>query len=131
MYFCDKCGTTLVEDPYITSLEYNKVIKGIISKDGEIIKENLPTFVTYSCRRCGSTKNVEISEILKEMMQPSIEAMLDTRLAAVFEATDRSTIDEANGISYCGICPGVLDDTGYCYNDLIKQCVVRKVVLGL
>jgi len=131
MYFCDKCGTTLVEDPYITSLEYNKVIKGIISKDGEIIKENLPTFVTYSCRRCGSTKNVEISEILKEMMQPSIEAMLDIRLAAVFEATDRSTIDEANGISYCGICPGVLDDTGYCYNDLIKQCVVRKVVLGL
>ena len=131
MYFCDKCGTKLVEDSSITAIEYNKVVKQIISDSGEVIEENLPNFITFACRGCGEYKNIDMIVVLNKLRHNALASMLKSRIEAVYKTADRTKVDEANGIAYCGICPGVIDESGYCYNDVISQCLVRKAMLDI
>lgn len=129
MHFCDNCGTAVVVDNALTAEEYNIRVKYIVSDDGDIIKENLPDFLSFACRKCGTFKNIDIVDIIADIRRPIIDRLIKGRLEHVFETSDRSSVDEANGVSYCGICPGVIDGTGYCYNDLISQCKVREEIL--
>lgn len=129
MFFCNNCGTILVEDSNLTMLKYNESIKLIIDDDGNLIKDNIPTFIVFSCRKCGETINIDIFEIIDKMRKYAIEGMLKHRINVAYKTVDRDSVDEANGVSYCGICPGVIDGSGYCYNDVISCCKNREVLL--
>jgi len=129
MFFCDKCGTIMTEDSNLTAYEYSKVVTHIVDEEGELIKDNIPKFITFACRKCGNFDNVDIALILAKIQDRSIVSMLKNRINSAYKDPNRDNVDEANGISYCGICPGVIDGSGYCYNDVINYCKVRKEIL--
>jgi len=128
MFFCKKCGSTLMEDTGLTTLEYSKIVKHTIDEDGELIRENIPKFITFSCRRCGEMLNVDIEAIIDKVRDKAILALLKSRIQVAYKTIDKDKVDEANGISYCGVCPGVIDGSGYCYNDVIVCCKNREVL---
>lgn len=130
MLNCDKCDSMMVEDYNLSCIYYDETIQEILNSDGEIIFENIPTELVFICRRCGYTKNIDLEDINKMMQLRVVDRLINSRLNIVYKSADKSIIDEANGVSYCGICSGVVDESGFCYNDLISQCVIRKVKIN-
>jgi hypothetical protein len=130
MIDCDQCGSKMSEDILLSTIEYDNLTKVILNEEGEIIYENLPDYLVFSCKMCGETKNIKISDIIKNLQNKIVSLLLKERLKVIYTTADRSKVDEASGVSYCGLCPGVIDESGYCYNDVISQCRVRKVKLG-
>jgi len=126
MFKCEKCGIAMVEDYSLTCLSYDTEIDKIITEDGVFNYSNLPDYLIFICRRCGGTKKVKLQTIITNLQNIVITQLLSIRLRIALRAVDKSVVDEAHGVSYCGICAGVIDDSGYCYNDVISQCVIRK-----
>lgn len=128
MFNCDNCGTVLVLDYMYTGNFYDDNVTTVLNEDGEILYENLPNTVVYVCRRCGNKKLVNLDEILSLIKTRVCNILLNTRLGQAHTVVDKQLVDEASGISFCGACSGVIDSSGYCYNDVIKQCPVRKIL---
>ena len=84
----------------------------------------MPDYLIFSCPKCGYFEKKSFDE-LKEVLKLSVlQSLLDLRQEIAYKNIDRSKISEENGISYCGLCYGLLDGDGYCYNDVISQCPI-------
>lgn len=128
MFNCDKCKTVMVLDYKHSTDFYNSNVTTILNEDGNIDFNSLPDEVVYACRNCGTVQVIELSAIILAIKKRIIKAVLDIRYGAVYHNFDNSAVEEANGVAFCGICSGVADDSGYCYNDVIKECPVRKIL---
>ena len=128
MFCCDKCNTALVLDYKYTSAFYDDNVTTILNEEGELLYEALPNEVVYTCRRCGNKKLISLDEIIASIKAKVCKILLTDRLNMTYKLADKKMVDEAKGVSFCGQCVGVIDDSGYCYNDVIKQCPVRKIL---
>lgn len=128
MFTCDKCGTVLVIDYKHSAISYDSNVTTVLDEGGNINFDNLPDEVSYVCRRCGSVKKIALNSVVELIKGKIIKAVLDVRYSAVYTTFDSSKVDEASGVSFCGMCYGMVDDSGYCYNDVIKECPVRKIL---
>lgn len=129
MFSCDKCESAMIEDFSLTSAYFDDRVETIIDEDGNIIYEHLPQKLYFICGKCGYSKPISIEDIIKELQKRSLNALLYSRLNFVYRNVPKDNIDEANGVSYCGICQGVVDGSGTCYNDVINKCVLRNKIL--
>ncbi len=129
MFTCKKCGTILTEDFNIASEFYDNDLKIILTEEGEVDYKALPEYLIFSCARCGAVEKIEIIDIIKTLQKKIIKTLIHKRLSLVYTTADRTKVDEAKGVSFCGMCSGVVDESGYCYNDVISQCVIRKTKL--
>ena len=128
--FCDKCGTKLREDNLLTIRGYDVEFNELVDASGDFIISKSMDYVYYSCTKCSFFKKVLFDDVIKDLKLKMIESIVNTRYNAVVLDLKGIDFDESNGISYCGICPGTLDDTGYCYNDVISKCRLRRIKLG-
>lgn len=130
MFTCKKCGTILVEDFNMASEFYDNDSIRILTEEGEIDYEALPSYLIFSCARCGAVEKIEITDIIETLQKKTIKTLLHKRLSLVYSTADKTKVDEASGISFCGLCEGVVDESGYCYKDVISQCVIRREKLN-
>lgn len=128
MFYCDKCNTILAMDYKHTSIYYNDNVTTILDEDGTICYDALPDEVVYICHKCGAKKLVALSELVNMIKTKVCRNLLSSRLGTVYKLVDKNLVDEAHGIDFCGRCFGVIDDSGYCYKDVIKKCPVRKLL---
>jgi hypothetical protein len=128
MFNCDKCGNVLVLDYKYTSAFYADNVTTVLNEDGVLNYNALPDEVVYVCRRCGNTKLVSFSEMILLLKENVCKFLLNSRLDAAYKYVDKGVVDESHGISFCGQCYGVIDDSGYCYNDVIEQCPIRNLL---
>jgi DNA-directed RNA polymerase subunit RPC12/RpoP len=128
MFKCDKCGNNLILDYKNTSAYYNDNVTTLLDEDGAILYDKLPDEVVYVCHRCGERKLIDINSIILDIKEKVCKILLGMRLDITYKFADKSLVDEASGVSFCGRCRGVVDGSGYCYNDVIKQCPVRKIL---
>lgn len=126
---CKKCDGRLANDILITAKSYSKDVGVLIDKDGNSDISLLPEYLVFSCPKCGYIEKVTFVDVQNVLKESFMRALLRARNEEVYIELDKSKILEENGINYCGICPGVLEGDGYCYNDVISQCKVRKLHL--
>ncbi len=117
-------------DYRLTGLFYDDNVTVLLDEDSDIQYNLLPEDFVFICRRCGYTKNIKVSDIIKHEQEKVCKFLLHMRLDAAYKLTDKTKVDEASGVSFCGMCKGVVDDSGYCYNDVILQCPVRKKIIN-
>jgi len=123
---CKKCDNDLMIDEMATMDEYNKDMNYLVDDIDKIIESTIQQYLIYKCIGCGEVykytyKNWEEqirSRIAKEVMEIRMQQMFAREI-------NPSTIDESNGIEYCGQCGGYGGD-GWCLKDIIKQCTIRK-----
>lgn len=128
MFNCDNCNTTLILDYKHTSAYYNDNVTILLDEDGAILHNMLPDEVVYVCRRCGERKLINFNDIVLNIKEKVCRVLLDNRLDITYRFADKRLVDEASGVNFCGRCRGVVDGSGHCYNDVIKQCPVRKIL---
>lgn len=128
MFHCSKCSTILTLDYKYTGAFYNDNVVNILDENNDILYNELPNCVVYVCRRCGNKQLIDLNALINSIKMNACKIVLNSRLDLVYKSIDRASVDEASGVSFCGQCPGVVDDSGYCYNDVIKQCPVRKII---
>jgi hypothetical protein len=129
MFKCEKCESAMIEDYMLTAKFFDDKMTEIFNDDGEIEYKNIPYEIYISCGRCGYSKLISVNEIVEEILRKPLKALLYHRLSYVYKNVEREGIDEANGVSHCGMCQGVIDGTGICYNDVIERCSLRKRIL--
>jgi len=128
MINCDKCNVAMVLDYRHSASFYDSNVTTILDEEADIDFDSLPEEVVYICRRCGAVKVVSLTSVINLIKKKIVKLVLDMRYSFVYQNFDNSTVEESNGVSFCGICHGVVDDSGYCYNDVIKECPVRKIL---
>lgn len=128
MFQCEKCKISMVLDYKYTSAFYNDNVTVVLDDNGDIMYDCLPDKVVYVCRRCGIKEVVDFKTIVMGIKEIVCKVLLNTRLEAVYKAVNKGFVDEGNGVTFCGMCGGVIDESGYCYNDVIKQCPIRKFI---
>jgi hypothetical protein len=129
MFKCDKCESAMIVDYMLTAKFFDEKMKEIFNDDGEIEYSGIPKEIYISCGRCGYSKLISMDEIIESILSRPLKALVHNRMSYVLNNVDREDIDEANGVSHCGLCQGVIDGTGICYNDVIERCVLRKRIL--
>lgn len=129
-FICKACNKILQEDTVRTFTYYNSEIKTIFMEDGSLDKNVYPEFIVYSCHSCGYTVRVLIEQLIKTKQEFIIQQILNLRLGHSISTSRTYNIEEASGIGYCGVCPGILDGDGYCSNDLILKCTTRREILA-
>lgn len=127
--FCDKCGSILEENKSLTLASYDREFVELFSEDGSLYTNTEMNYLLFVCNKCGFHRKVNISLLTEMIRRDLIEIVANNRVSAAVPTIDRRKVKEENGVSYCGICFGVIDDSGYCYNDVISQCKVRKTKL--
>jgi predicted RNA-binding Zn-ribbon protein involved in translation (DUF1610 family) len=128
MFKCDECGTTLILDYRHSAAFYNSNVTTVLDEESEIDFNLLPKEVVYVCRRCGKTKIIDLETVVYTVKKKITDAVLNIRYDTVYKNFGDSVVNEENGIAFCGMCRGVIDDAGHCYNDVIKECPVRKAL---
>lgn len=131
MYFemlCDDCGNELVLDDIKTSELYMTDFKYYVKHEFKIEESSLNPYLVYSCPSCGATFKFSYKECELRIRKAFAHKVLHVRIINMLKnELNKSTIDEASGLSYCGQCFGIGGDgDGYCLNDVIKQCPIRK-----
>lgn len=131
---CDKCGTILHEATYETMLEYDVELSYILDENGNFSLDSLPAYIIFKCPFCYYSVKVNINDILKPFLEVVLSRLSRFRiqkcLSSIKENNKLNPDAEDNGISFCGMCQGFLDGDGYCYNDVIDKCIVRRDILG-
>lgn len=128
---CDKCSTPLDLDKLLTMQSYDTELKEILDTNGEIYLDPNVDYLLFTCGRCNFYKKVDIQKVIDTIKSNLIKIISNTRVNFALQNMDNSGVKEDNGVDYCGICPGVIDSTGYCYNDVINKCYLRKLKLDV
>ena len=122
---CDKCGSELMIDHQATFDEYMKDADYLIDDIEKIAESSLQQYLIYKCGLCGESYKFKYEDWEKRYRKAIAEEVMETRKHDLFKSFNLSTISADNGMSYCGQCSGY-DGDGYCLNDIIKQCTIRK-----
>lgn len=124
--FCEKCGNTLEDSRMLTVVDYDAELDVLMSEAGELIIDSSADYLLFICNNCGFQKKISFSMFMEMIKKDLLTIVANNRLSAAIPGIDKSKVKEENGISFCGMCLGVIDGSGYCYNDVISQCSIRK-----
>ena len=124
---CDNCGSTLNLDQKSTIDSYLNDADYRIDEDTErIVEATIQQYLVYACSNCGSKYKFTYKDWEKRQRQLTAEFVMELRKQDMFKTKiDPRTISEDSGVEFCGQCSGYNGD-GYCLNDIIKQCTIRK-----
>ena len=106
---CKECDGRLVIDILLTARRYDLDTGILINEDGVKDVKVLPDYLIFSCSKCGYSEKRSFEELKEILKLDILQMLLSVRQKAVYKNIDRSKILEENGISYCGLCYGVLD----------------------
>jgi len=125
---CKKCGGMLIMDTLATVRLYHLSVDIIIDEEKEISDiDLLPEYLVFLCHKCGYSEKRTFEDIRIDLKTTLMQKILKLRQQESYKLIDKSKIHEENGISFCGICEGHSGcDDGYCYNDMLPQCIIRK-----
>lgn len=128
IFKCAQCDFIMVEDLTLTFFKYDKVTINILDKDGTLNKNYTPNGMYFSCQRCGEIKFISFEEVMLYKQQLIINYTLNKRIMCSLHDTKRNeaALDPDAGMSYCGICEGPFESSGFCQNEWIASCAVRK-----
>lgn len=126
---CKNCQSPVFLDNLATANSYNKETPIIIDEEGNPTINNLPDYVIMECPKCGTRVKKSFEQLIIELKYMFLKSLITIRQMDSYENIDRTQLREESGMSYCGMCPGPFDADGYCLNDLMKQCIVRKACL--
>jgi len=126
---CEKCGFNMNGSDVITAQQYSLDCKFLFDETGSINTSAFSDYIIFVCHKCGNTKKLFFSDILKKEKETILELVTALRTEQCSKTSRAITIDEDNAISYCGICPGFCDGDGYCFNDAIRDCKFRRQIL--
>ena len=122
---CEKCNSMLIIDQRATTKQFYNDMDYMVDDVGKIVEETLQNYLIYTCGMCESSQKYTYKEWeLQYRKKIASEIMLVKKLN-MFKTLNPETIKEDNGLSHCGQCDGYAGD-GYCLNDIIKQCTIRK-----
>ena len=122
---CKKCDQLLVLDEAITVAQYYKDMDYLVDDLGEIIEKTLQNYLIYKCIGCNSVEKFTYKDWELLQRRQIAKSVMEFRKTEVFKKINPQSLDPDNGIAYCGQCSGYGGD-GYCLNDIIKQCILRK-----
>ena len=128
---CSKCDSELYENSLATTFEYNKDIKVLMTKDGEIDIKSAPSYMVFACNKCGFTRKIYFEDYFSSRQEIALKNLGDIRADSCVHTLDHSTTtySEDSGLTFCGLCPGIFDGDGMCTNDVIDNCFVRRRLL--
>jgi len=124
---CEKCNGRMVMDTLATVTFYNKETTVLIDKDGNPSIKYLPDAVVLKCQKCNYIVVKQFDTLINDLKQFFLNSLLTFRKSNILRFENTPILNEENGLSYCGICPGPFDGDGYCLNDLKKSCAIRKL----
>lgn len=126
---CEKCGNMLLENNIAAAKEYNKDIKLLVQKDGKPSLKTLPKYFIFLCPVCANIKKISFEDYFISRQQSVLDIVLDLRLSTSMLTLDRRNISEDSVFAYCGVCKGPYDGDGYCKEDVMAICEVRRRIL--
>ena len=123
---CEKCGSSIQIDEYLTAEEYSKDMNYLVDEVGHLVKSTIQKYLIYNCAMCGATYKFTYKD-WEELIRIKVAKMaMNLRKQKMFaEDINPMRIDPDNGLEYCGQCDGY-DGEGNCLVDIIKQCTIRK-----
>ena len=132
-FFCDNCGQTLNEDTLRTIEEHDKEVS-LIVKNNELDVGLLPRYIVFKCPVCDFISKMDVDKLLNPYLELILSRLDKYRIQECMYTIKNNNwfvknFSEDNGIAFCGCCSGFLDGDGYCYNDVIKVCPVRRVIV--
>lgn len=127
---CNKCGNRLLENNIAAAKAYNKDINFLLQKNGDLSLETSPKYFIFLCPVCANTKKVLFEEYFISRQKSVLDIVLDLRLSTSMLTLDRRNLSEESSFAYCGICRGPYDGDGYCKEDVMAVCEVRRKILG-
>ena len=119
------CNGYLVMDKTATYRNYYKNGDFKLDENGELDENSLNKYLIYRCSKCNKKSKLTYEEWFYLMRKTIARTVLEVKRKEMMTQLNPQTIDPDNGISYCGQCLGYSGD-GYCLNDIIKQCTIRK-----
>ena len=122
---CEKCSNVLIIDQQATAAQFYKDMDYMVDDVGEIIEKTLQNYLIYKCAVCKSKQKYTYKDWELLYRKKIAKDIMQTKKIRMIKSLNPGTIKEDNGLSYCGQCSGYADD-GYCLNDIIKQCTIRK-----
>jgi hypothetical protein len=123
---CDNCGESLIIDLKETADAYSENVRCILDSKGDIVENSIPQYLIYSCALCKKTYKFTYQDWEKRLREKIFREVMEIRKQKMFrEEINPLLIKADNGLSYCGQCSGY-DGSGYCLNDIIKRCTIRK-----
>jgi hypothetical protein len=122
---CEKCGGLLIIDQQATSRQFYKDMDYITNDVGEIVEKTLQNYLIYRCKMCGNSQKYTYKDWELMYRKRIANDVMTIRKINMFKSLNPETLNPDNGIDYCGQCSGYGGD-GYCLNDIIKQCTIRK-----
>lgn len=129
---CDKCGQTLHEDVFGTIKEYDKEVSFLIKED-KLSLDVSPRYIVFKCPVCKSSLKISIDDLINPHLKFILEKLSEYRMKKCMDSVAFTEFMENfsadHGIDYCGYCCGFLDGDGYCYNDVINKCIVRRNII--
>ena len=122
---CEKCNSDLVVDRRSTIDKYLEDMRYIVNDDGDILESTLQHYLMYRCAKCKVIKELTYEEWELLCRKDIAREAMEIKKYEMFKEMNPQSINQDNGVSHCGQCSGYGDD-GYCLNDIIKQCTIRK-----
>ena len=122
---CEKCNNVLIIDQRNTAAQFYKDMDYMVDDIGEIIEKTLQNYLIYKCAVCKTTQKYTHSDWELLYRKTIAKEIMQTRKIKMFKNLNPATMKEESGLSHCGQCDGYAGD-GYCLNDIIKQCTIRK-----
>lgn len=120
-----ECNGYLLIDERSTYENYYKNGEFKFDEDGNIDESSLKKYLIYRCVRCNKKFKLTYEKWFELMRNTIAKMVLEVKRKEMMAQLNTQTISEDNGLSYCGQCTGYSGD-GYCLNDIIKQCTIRK-----
>lgn len=124
---CEKCnGVLLVDESATISMYLKDDPKYVVDIDTEKLNsESIQDYLVYRCSICTEVFNITYKEWEQRYRMAIANEVMEIRKRHAFKNINPETVSEDNGISFCGQCSGYAGD-GYCLNDIIRQCIIRK-----
>ena len=125
---CDNCGGLIYFDESATINAYSHDMDYKVDDTGKLVESLIQQYIVYTCGSCGESFRFTYKDWEKRMRLKLAYHVMNVKKAKMFaEDINPYDIDEANGLGYCGQCNGYGGDgDGWCLNDIIKQCTIRK-----
>jgi ribosomal protein L44E len=125
-FTCTKCNKRLYEDTLRTSIYYDMEMGAVLSPTNEKLVEECPQYIIYSCHNCDFHTKMDILQLLKFKQSFILEQVIRSRIVRSIQEAKLQTIKEESGLDYCGVCPGLFDEDGYCSIDWMTLCPTRR-----
>jgi len=123
---CTHCGGDLIVDIAATSEAYYEGANYLVDSEGEIIERTIQNYLFYRCGLCNNVYKYTYKDWEESMRKKIAKDVMAIKKIEMFKNINPASVNADNGLSYCGQCSGYAGD-GYCLNDIVKQCTIRKI----